>query len=119
MKSVKIYLSKTSSDDLIFWCIALTFLLLPIGTAPPLIGIGLACAVWLFSGAFKNSISVFKQAWFQPVILFFILPWIGLTYSRNLDLGMDYAMKTQYWIAGFLSLCVHCGPGLQLVHCWP
>ena len=102
MKLIKKYLSNTSPDDAIFWCITLTFLLLPTGTAPPLIGIGLACAVWLFSGRFTLAVSVVKQTWFRPVILFVILPWTGLIYSRNLDLGMDYAMKTKYWIALFV-----------------
>ncbi len=102
MKLIKNYLSRISIDDAIFWCIALTFLLLPTGTAPPLIGIGLACAVWLFSGRFTGAVSVMKQSWFRPVILFFILPWVGLAYSQNLDLGMDYAMKTKYWLALFV-----------------
>ena len=96
-------MSKTKSEHAIFWCIALTFLLLPAGTAPPLIGIGLACAVWLFSGRFLKDVSIVKQAWFRPVILFFVLPWIGLAYSQNLDLGMNYAMKTKYWIALFVT----------------
>ncbi len=102
MKLIKRYLSRISTDGAIFWCIVITFLLLPTGTAPPLIGIGLACAVWLFTGRFARAVSVVKQPWFRPVILFFILPWIGLIYSRNLDLGMDYAMKTKYWIALFV-----------------
>ncbi|MCP4720767.1 MAG: hypothetical protein GY860_15045, partial [Desulfobacteraceae bacterium] len=102
MKLIKRYLSRISTDGAIFWCIVITFLLLPTGTAPPLIGIGLACAVWLFSGRFTKVVSVVKQTWFRPVILFVILPWVGLAYSQNLDLGMDYAMKTKYWIALFV-----------------
>ncbi len=102
MKLIKNYLSRISIDDAIFGCIALTFLLLPTGTAPPLIGMGLACAVWLFSGRFVSVLSIVKQAWFRPVILFFLLPWIGMVYSQNPDLGMDYAMKTKYWIALFV-----------------
>ncbi len=103
MKWIKKYLSQPSADGAIFWCIALTFLLLPTGTAPPLIGIGLACAVWLFSGRFTKAVSVMKQSWFRPVLLFALLPWVGLAYSQNLDLGMDYAMKTKYWIALFVT----------------
>lgn len=103
MKFTKDYLSKVVPEDAIFWCVALTFLLFPTGTAPPLIGLGLACAVWLFSGRFVSALSIVQQAWFRPVVLFILLPWIGLTYSQNLDLGMDYAMKTKYWIALFVS----------------
>ena len=50
-----------------------------------------------------TGLSIVKQPWFRPVLLFLILPWIGLTYSKNLDLGMDYAMKTKYWIAVFIT----------------
>lgn len=103
MKPLKKYLSRIKPENVIFGCIALTFLLLPTGTAPPLIGIGLACAVWIFSGRFLTSVSIVKQTWFRPVILFVVLPWIGLIYSQNLDLGMDYAMKTKYWIALFVA----------------
>lgn len=103
MKLIKHYLSRISSEDALFGCIVLTFLVLPTGTAPPLIGMGLAFAVWLFSGRFLQVASVVKRPWFRPVILFVILPWIGLTYSRNLDLGMDYATKTQYWIAALVT----------------
>jgi len=103
MELIKQNFSKVSSEDALFGCIALTFLVLPIGTAPPLIGMGLACAVWLFSGRFLQVASVVKRPWFRPVILFAILPWIGLSYSQNLDLGMDYATKTQYWIAALVT----------------
>ncbi|MCP3941309.1 MAG: O-antigen ligase family protein [Desulfobacteraceae bacterium] len=103
MKFFKKYLSQTSPDDAVFWSLTLVFLLLPTGTAPPLIALGLTFAVWLFSGRFTQVGSVIKQSWFFPVILFVLLPWIGLTYSRNLDLGMDYAMKTQYWIAALIT----------------
>ncbi|MBA3011446.1 MAG: O-antigen ligase family protein [Proteobacteria bacterium] len=103
MKSFKKYLSQTPPEETLFWCVVLTFLLLPTGTAPPLIAIGLACVVWIFSGQFMTGLSIVKQPWFRPVILFLILPWIGLTYSKNMDLGMDYAMKTKYWIAVFIT----------------
>lgn len=103
MKSLKKYLSGISSENLIFWAIALTFLVLPTGTAPPLIGMGLACAIWIFSGRMVYSLSMLKAPWFRPVILFVVLHWIGLTYSQNLDLGMDYATKTQYWIAALVT----------------
>lgn len=102
MELIKNYLTQTKPEDAIFWCIALTFLLLPTGTAPPLIGIGLGIAVWLFSPGFINAVPIMKQPWFRPVILFLVLPWIGLIYSQNPNLGMDYAMKTKYWIALFV-----------------
>jgi O-Antigen ligase len=85
------------ADDLIFSFIVLTFFLLPTGTAPPLISIVLASLVWLVSGKVCHIKSIIRQPWFYPVVPFMVLPWIGLLYSQNIDLGMDYAFKTKYW----------------------
>ena len=99
----KKYFYPILTDDPIFLCIALAFLTLPMGTAPPLISIGLASVIWLFSGRFFKARSILGKHWFRPVILFLVLPWIGLTYSCNFDLGIDYAMKTKYWLVLFIS----------------
>lgn len=93
---------KLSADNLLFFFIALTFCLLPVRTALPLIALGLSTAVWLFSGKVL-SCRILKKKWFFPALLFVALPWIGLLYSKDLDLGMDYALKTKYWIAAFLT----------------
>jgi O-antigen ligase len=103
MQNLKQRLLNIKSDDLMFGFIVLTFFLLPTGTAPPLISIGIAGLVWLVSGKVIHIKSIFRQSWFFPVIPFLILPWIGLLYSQNLDLGMDYALKTKYWIALFIT----------------
>ena len=103
MLNFKQRLLNIRSDDLMFSFIVLTFFLLPTGTAPPLISIGMAFIVWLISGKVFTIKSVIQQAWFYPVIPFLILPWIGLLYSQNLDLGMDYALKTKYWLAVFVT----------------
>ena len=103
MLNLKRQLSNTKTDDLVFSFIVLTFFLLPTGTAPPLISLGLAFLVWLFSGKIFQIKSIIKQSWFFPVIPFLILPWVGLLYSQNIDLGMDYALKTKYWIAVFIT----------------
>ncbi|MBU1343659.1 MAG: hypothetical protein KKE44_16260 [Proteobacteria bacterium] len=86
-----------------FGLIVLTFLLLPTGTAPPLISLGLAALVWIISGKIRCIPSIVRQSWFYPVIPFLVLPWAGLLYSENFDLGMDYALKTKYWVAVFLT----------------
>ena len=103
MQNLKQRLLNIKADDLLFSFIVLTFFLLPTGTAPPLISIGMAGLVWLISGKVFHIKAVIRQSWFFPVIPFLILPWIGLLYSQNLDLGMDYALKTKYWIAVFIT----------------
>ncbi len=103
MHKLKQRLLSIKSDDLMYGFIVLTFFLLPTGTAPPLISIGIASLVWLLSGKIFTIKSIIRQSWFFPVIPFLILPWIGLLYSQNLDLGMNYALKTKYWIAVFIT----------------
>jgi len=103
MQNLKQELLNIKSDNLIFSFIVLTFFLFPTGTAPPLISIGIAVLIWLVSGKLFHIKSVVRQSWFFPVIPFLILPWAGLLYSQNLDLGMDYALKTKYWIALFIT----------------
>jgi len=103
MKELKQQFSNINSDHLIFYCIALTFFLLPTGTAPPLISIALAFLIWIISGKVRHIMAMIRQPWFYPVLPFLILPWIGLLYSQNMDLGMDYAMKTKYWAAVFIT----------------
>ncbi|MBT4026381.1 O-antigen ligase family protein [Desulfobacula sp.] len=91
------------ANDLIFYFIVLTFFALPTGTAPPLISIGLAALIWLVSGKIAHIKKIIMQPWFYPVIPFLVLPWIGLLYSQNTDLGMDYALKTKYWLVIFIT----------------
>jgi O-antigen ligase len=84
-------------ETAVFGLVAFTFMLLPTGTAAPLIAMALAVMTWLISGAWRYSGKVVRQAWVWPVLLVVVLPWLGLTYSMDLDLGFDYAMKTKYW----------------------
>lgn len=99
VQKLKTHLRNTKAEDIIFAFVALTFFLLPTGTAPPLIAVSIALLIWLVSGKFLKIKSVVVQPWFRPVIPFIVLPWIGLLYSQNLDLGLDYALKTKYWLA--------------------
>ena len=90
---------QVTADDLIFFFVALTFLFLPTGTAPPLIAISIAGLVWIFSGRVLKTVAIVKEPWFWPVIPMILLPWLGLLHSDNLGLGLDYALKTKYWLA--------------------
>jgi len=92
-----------SADHLIFFFSAATFVLLPVRTALPLISVGCATTVWLFSGKIFQSKYILRKKWFSPAILFILIPWIALFYSKDLDLGIDYALKTKYWAAVFLT----------------
>lgn len=79
--------------------LALFFMLLPTGTAPPLLALALAFACRLFAGNWDKARAMICQRWFWPVIPMVLLPVIGLLGSQNPDLGMDYAMKGKYWAA--------------------
>ncbi len=92
-----------TADDLIFSFVALTFFLLPAGTSPPLIAIGLAAIFWLLSNQFTFVTTVIRKKWFIPVIGIVLLPWIGLLYSKNMSLGLDYALKGKYWLVLFIT----------------
>ena len=88
--------------------VAATFLALPLGTTPPtLCGIA-AVLVWLGSGRFATALrAIAGRPWFRPVILWIILPWIGLLYAPDpLDQGLDYAGKTHYWLYGLVLASV-------------
>ncbi|MDM8539304.1 hypothetical protein QUF70_21320, partial [Desulfobacterales bacterium HSG17] len=108
MGILKNNLKKNSVENSIFFFVAATLFLLPIRTAFPLISIGCAFAICLFSGKLFKLKYLFKERWFIPVIFFVLLPWIGLLYSKDLDLGIDYALKTKYWIAVFLTAGFYC-----------
>ncbi len=103
MIQLKSMLSKFDSDCLIFWFIVLTFAFLTTGTAPAMIAFALALIIWILSGKVFRDISVIKQNWFFPVIALVALHWIGLLYSLDTDLGLDYALKTKYWIAALVT----------------
>ncbi len=98
MPPLKSMLSKTGSDNFVFGFIVLTYALLTTGTAPAMIALSLALAVWILSGNIFRDIVLIKKNWFLPVIAIVLLHWIGLLYSLDTDLGIDYALKTKYWI---------------------
>ena len=103
VQNFKQQLAVVTPENIIFIFLILTFFCLPSGTAPPLLSIGLASLVWFFSGRIFHIKPIVKQSWFFPVIPFLFLPWIGLLYSQDFDLGMDYALKTKYWVAVLIS----------------
>jgi O-antigen ligase len=95
-----------NADKLIFFFLAVTFFLIPMGTAPPLITTGCALAVWVFSGKIFMIRTVWKNPWFLPMIPLIILPWVGLLYTSEIPLGLDYALKTKYWVFALVTSSV-------------
>ena len=77
---------------------------------------GVACSIWLFSGRFlKVSSDIDKMVVF-PVILYISLHWFGMVYSLDKETGMDFAMKTKYWIAFLITAgCTMRNDGILLI----
>lgn len=92
-----------SISDGVFGFICLTLLLLPTGTAPPVISTAVAVVIWLLSDQPRKSTTFIKAKWFAPILFFILLPFIGLLYSKNIELGIDYALKSKYWIVSLIT----------------
>ncbi|MEH0022699.1 MAG: O-antigen ligase family protein [Desulfobacter sp.] len=103
-------------NNAILWAISLIFLLLPTGTSPPLLAMGVACSIWLFSGWFLKVASDIDKMVVLPVILYIFLHWLGMLYSLDRETGMDFAMKTKYWIAFLITAgCTMRNDGILLI----
>ena len=91
----------------IYFCLVLFWLLLPSGTAPPLIALVLVGICWLVTGQKADYKSALRP-WFWPVIALLCLSVAGLWHSLDRELGMDYALKGKYWILApiFTGLCL-------------
>ncbi len=96
-------LKKIRTEKLFFVSIALTFFLLPTGTSPPLISIGLATVSFLLSIKTIDLKTFYQKKWIFPLFLMALLPWIGLLYSKEMELGIDYALKTKYWCVSLIT----------------
>jgi O-antigen ligase len=100
--------SEERANPVLAHLMAAIFLALPLGTTPPtLCGIA-AALVWIGSGRFVSTLGrVVRRRWFRPVILWILLPWIGLLYTPDFfGEGMNYAGKTHYWIYGMVLAAV-------------
>ena len=101
---LKFRYSNITVEKLIFWAFCAMFFFLPIGTTPSAIFGILALLLWICSGRF------FKDRWlylkerkiFLPVLVFMAIPWIGLIYTEDLSLGLDFARKSYYWLLAFV-----------------
>jgi O-antigen ligase len=90
-------------EKLIFWAFCGMFFSLPIGTSPATIFGMLALLLWICSGRFfkERYLYLKKRKIFLPVVVFMAIPWIGLIYTENLVMGLDFARKSYYWLYAF------------------
>lgn len=87
--------------------LALVFATVPIAPAPKNIALTILMAYWLFSGLFWCRRELWlKQDWTIPVLLMFLLPWIGLLWSSDFYSGVEEATKSVYWLYGFAAASV-------------
>jgi O-antigen ligase len=85
-----------------FWGFCGTFFFIPVVTSPAVIMSLLTLSLWIFSGKCIKDWQLFlKQGWFSPVLLFMILPWIGLFYTNDIQNGLQFTQKSHYWLLAF------------------
>jgi len=90
------------SGRLLFWSICLLFFFIPLATSPAVI-VGIAViGIWLFSGKCIRDRHIWLNAdWFKPVILFVLLHWVGLLWTKDIRTGVGFAEKSYYWLYAF------------------
>jgi O-antigen ligase len=104
MTSLKMWIPK-----LIFYLLCLLFFCLPLKTAMINVSGGLTLGLWFLSGQFlklKDKAFFKKQIEVWPVILLFLLPWLGMLYSPDPSLGLRIAEKSYYWLFFFVMACL-------------
>jgi len=90
---------KMKGDTLLYFVFVLVFFFMSLGTTLVTIFGILSLYVWLFAGKIKGLRFIARNSWFWPVLVFMVLPWVGLLYTPNLSgVGIDYAGKSHYWL---------------------
>ncbi len=90
------------SEMLLLCGFCLIVFLLPATKSPALIAGGLTILIWIFSGRFAKDYKIWLgQVWVKPVLLFVLLPWLGLIWTDDPKKGIDFAEKTYYWLLAF------------------
>lgn len=94
-----------TADRLLFWGFCGLFFFLPVATSPAVLIGALTLAIWIFSGkVVKDRRKWLDPKWFYPMLLFVLLPWVGLIYTDDLSTGLKLAYKTHYWLFA-LAVC--------------
>lgn len=95
-------------DMLLFWSFCCTFFFIPVATSPAIIAGGFSLAVWIFSGKFiKDRDRWLNQDWTKPVVLFMLLPLVGLLWTGDMATGLKFAKKSYYWLYPFAIASIY------------
>jgi len=90
---------RMKGDTLLYFVFVAVFFFMSLGTTLVTIFGILSLYVWLFAGKIKGFKFIVKNTWFWPVLVFMVLPWVGLLYTPDLSgIGIDYAGKSHYWL---------------------
>lgn len=90
------------ADRLLFLFLCCLFFFIPFATSPAVISGAIALAIWISSGmAFRDSGRWLKQKWTLPVLVFMLLPWVGLLWTNDIAGGLGLAKKSYYWLFAF------------------
>jgi len=97
--------NRTAPYTVLALSVCLTFLLLPVGTAPFTLASLLALAIWLFSGiGVRDRNNWLCQEWVMPLAALVILPWIGMLWSgAPTDQALDLAKRSHYWLFALVA----------------
>ncbi|MDZ4164567.1 MAG: O-antigen ligase family protein [Smithellaceae bacterium] len=102
-------ISQSWADRQIFWGCSALFFFLPLTTSGVSLAGGWVILVWLFSGKFfRERGKWLHQPWTAPVALFMLLPWVGLIWSDDKILGLDWATKSFIWFLSFAVVSLAC-----------
>ncbi len=102
--------SGKTADSVIFWSMLLCLAALPVSTSAALFPFALAGTVAFLTGRFSIVKNLIRQKWVFPAVMFVLLPWLGLLYSKDMPVGWDYALKTKYWAAMLIMAGVRFTP---------
>jgi O-antigen ligase len=92
----------TLSEKALFWSLLAMFFFIPIATSPNVICGLVVIFVWVFTGEFWRKRSRWLgQEWTLPVVIFMLLPWVGLLWTNDLHAGLVFCGKSYYWLLAF------------------
>lgn len=90
---------RLNPDTLLWYGYACMFFFLPVATSPMVICGAFVIGVWIVSGTFLTDMKIWMKSDMKvPVLIFMVLPWIGLIYTPVRAEGLNVAFKTHYWI---------------------
>jgi len=98
------------TEQAMFLLCCLLFFLIPCTTSPAVIAGGLLLLLWLLSGRFYTGREGYMgEGWALPVVLLFLLPFLGLAHTPYPELGIKMAQKSYYWLLTFAIATIMTG----------